>query len=249
MTLRLTLARAKAEHLAGRGIGKECVRYTSRFLIFVRIMTHILKNELHAIISGKSQVRCGATIQAVTHQLRTSTQTGTAAEDRKQIKGQEAERIKEFADVSGLWLQKVDIRNYVSEGAEQKVYLRDSEHVLKLNDAIYFETWRDYLHNLLLHNYFFPDTAYELIGFTEIDHVLFALVQQPFVISTTPTDLTEVWKFMESNGFMNMRNNDYFNAESGVILEDLHDENVLTQNGILYFIDTVFSLTEDFWKE
>lgn len=79
--------------------------------------------------------------------------------------------------------------------------------------------------------------------------MLFALVQQPFVISTTPTDLTEVWKFMESNGFMNTRNNDYFNAESGVILEDLHDENVLTQNGILYFIDTVFYLTQDFWKE
>jgi hypothetical protein len=83
-------------------------------------MTHVLKNELHAIISGKSQVRCGATIQAVTRQLGTSTQTGAAAEDRKQVKGQEAERIKEFADASGLWLQKVDITNYVSEGAEQK---------------------------------------------------------------------------------------------------------------------------------
>jgi len=26
----------------------------------------------------------------------------------------------------------------------------------------------------------------------------------------------------------------------GLIIEDLHDENVLTQNGVLYFIDTVF---------
>ncbi len=79
--------------------------------------------------------------------------------------------------------------------------------------------------------------------------MFFALVQQPFVISTTPTDLTEVRKFMESNGFRNTRNNDYFHAGSGVILEDLHDENVLTQNGMLYFIDTVFYLTDDFWKE
>ncbi|MDR0573872.1 MAG: hypothetical protein LBG96_07585 [Tannerella sp.] len=31
-----------------------------------------------------------------------------------------------------------------------------------------------------------------------------------------------------------------FNPESGIILEDLHNENVLTSNGILYFIDTVF---------
>ncbi|SCY98988.1 hypothetical protein SAMN02927903_03264 [Flavobacterium caeni] len=51
---------------------------------------------------------------------------------------------------------------------------------------------------------------------------------------------------MISNGFENNRNNDYINRELGIILEDLHDENVLTSNGILYFIDTVFYLTEDF---
>ena len=45
---------------------------------------------------------------------------------------------------------------------------------------------------------------------------------------------------MLNNGFQNTRNNDYFNPELGIILEDLHDENVLTQDGILYFIDTVF---------
>jgi hypothetical protein len=28
----------------------------------------------------------------------------------------------------------------------------------------------------------------------------------------------------------------------------LHDENVLTRNGVLYFIDTVFYLTDEFWK-
>ena len=36
----------------------------------------------------------------------------------------------------------------------------------------------------------------------------------------------------------------------GIILEDLHDENVLTQNGILYFIDTVFYINpEIFWAK
>jgi hypothetical protein len=28
----------------------------------------------------------------------------------------------------------------------------------------------------------------------------------------------------------------------------LHDENVLTQNGVLQFIDTVFYVTEQFYK-
>ena len=38
---------------------------------------------------------------------------------------------------------------------------------------------------------------------------------------------------MEANGFTHTRNNDYFNPALGIILEDLHDENVLTENGIL----------------
>ena len=54
---------------------------------------------------------------------------------------------------------------------------------------------------------------------------------------------------MKSNGFVNNRNNDYLNTELGIILEDLHDENVLTQNEILYFIDTVFYLNDNFWKD
>lgn len=49
--------------------------------------------------------------------------------------------------------------------------------------------------------------------------------------------------------FFNVRNHDYYNPELGLILEDLHDENVLTQNGVLFFIDMVFYIrNEIFWK-
>ena len=63
------------------------------------------------------------------------------------------------------------------------------------------------------------------------------------------TDLQEVKDFLAKNGFSNTRNHDYFNSELGIILEDLHDENVLTNNGIPFFIDTVFYLTNEFWKD
>lgn len=45
---------------------------------------------------------------------------------------------------------------------------------------------------------------------------------------------------MAANGFVNTKNHDYYNSVLGIILEDLHDQNVLTQDGNLYFIDTVF---------
>ncbi|MBJ7429065.1 MAG: hypothetical protein JHD28_08925, partial [Bacteroidia bacterium] len=70
--------------------------------------------------------------------------------------------------------------------------------------------------------------------------VLYAVVEQNFVKANQKTDLQLVREFMKANDFLNTRNNDYMNNKLGVILEDLHDENVLTQDDILFFIDTVF---------
>jgi hypothetical protein len=211
-------------------------------------MQNDLKNELHNVISGKSQVRFGTFIQTIASYLNDGAQTGGNNPDEKRLKSQETEKLRQFISEKNLWIHDLDFSQYVSEGAEQKVYLKDSEHVIKLNDAIYYTFWKDYFINLLLHNYFFSDTAYELIGFSEENEIIYAIVQQPFVAITESTDLLEVKKFMTQNGFENNRNNDYRNLELGIILEDLHDENVLTRNGVLYFIDTVFYLTDEFWK-
>ncbi|RWU10367.1 putative polyvalent protein kinase domain-containing protein [Pedobacter chitinilyticus] len=209
-----------------------------------------MKDELRNVLSGKSKVRFGEIIQTISSYLRKSTRTSTAPKDSKLFKKQETEVLERFIAEKSLWIDDIDFSKYVSEGAEQKVYLKDDKHVIKLNDAIYYLSWIDYFHNLLLHNYFFSDTAYELLGFTmDQNNVLYAVVQQTFVTVTTITDLQEVKDFLAKNGFSNTRNHDYFNSELGIILEDLHDENVLTNNGIPFFIDTVFYLTNEFWKD
>jgi hypothetical protein len=64
---------------------------------------------------------------------------------------------------------------------------------------------------------------------------------QEFIVTSEPTNLGVVKQFLEYNHFQNNRNNDYINAELGLIFEDLHDENVLYANGILFFIDTIFT--------
>ena len=208
-------------------------------------MQNHLKHELHNVLSGKSQIRFGTIIQSIASYLNDGTQTGAIIEDEKHFKKQETKRLENYISEKNLWID-IDLTQYVSEGAEQKVYLKDTENVLKLNDSIYYNSWKDFLYTLLLHNYFFPDTAYELIGFTKQDEILYAIVEQSYVTLTEQTDLEQVKSFLLHNGFTNTRNNDYFNADLGIILEDLHDENVLTRNGILYFIDTVFYLTEKF---
>ena len=208
-----------------------------------------MKHELQNIISGKSQVRHGDAIQAVARYLRRSESASITFESSKQIKIEEAKNIRQFCSQNNFWKTNIDINSFVSSGAEQKVYLHQDEFaVLKLNDSIYYSSWEDYFNNLLLNNFFFPDTAYQLVGFYESENVLYAVVEQAFIKSDQDTELENVKKFLDGNGFKNTRNNDYFNPDLGIILEDLHDENVLTFQNNLYFIDTVFYITEEFYR-
>jgi hypothetical protein len=204
-----------------------------------------MRDELQCIISGKSEVSFGANIQAVLGYLRASEEASPLVKTDKHFKREETARLKVYITNHHLWQQDIDLNNYVSEGAEQKVYLKDSRSVIKLNDAIYYLSWADYFTSLLLNNYFFPDTAYNLLGFFENKSIVYAVVEQPFVKAAEPTNLAVVELFMNSNGFQKIQNNDYCNPQLGIILEDLHDENVLTNGGVLYFIDTVFYIDQE----
>lgn len=207
-----------------------------------------MKDEIHNVLSGKSEVRYGKTLQSISRYLSARASASRISKKEKYYKKEESKDLEIYISEENLWLENINFSQYVSEGAEQKVYLKDNSHVIKLNDAIYYNSWEDYIHNLLLHNYFFPDTAYRLLGFTKQSDILYAVVKQSFVTITEHTNLNQVKIFLTSNGFRNTRNHDYFNEELGIILEDLHDENVLTRDSVLYFIDTVFYLTDEFWN-
>ena len=171
------------------------------------------------------------------------------AEEKHQDKAQETARLIDFAKSNDLILEYVPEDQFIASGAEQKVYILESKSVIKLNDAIYYASWEDYFYNLLLHNYFFADTAYRLLGFYHSAEAFYAVVQQPYIKADALTDLIAVRKFLATNGFANNRWNDYINTELGLILEDLHDENVLTRKNLLYFIDTVFYIEPTkFWN-
>lgn len=205
----------------------------------------IVKDELQNIIQGKSGFSQGTLIQTVASYIGASQTASPMVKNDKQYKQEETKNLIEYCNQNNLWVYNtVELDLFISEGAEQKVYIKNEKTVYKLNDSIYYSSWGDYFTNLLLNNYFFPETSYVLVGFCLYDEILFALVEQPFVKANQPTDLDQVKEFMTTNGFANTRNHDYYNVDLGIILEDLHDENVLTQDGILYFIDTVFYIKQ-----
>jgi hypothetical protein len=209
-----------------------------------------LKNELQSIISGIGRNSKTNLIAAAAHHLGKSTDAGGDTETIKLSKNQEATKLTEWIDAESLWFTQLDESRFIARGAEQRVYLdKDPRFVIKLNDTIFYEYWLDYFHNLLIHNVLFPQTAYQLIGFFKETNSMCAVVRQPFIEITAHTDTARIEEFLSANGFTRKKNNDYHNQTLGIVLEDLHDENVLTNRGVLFFIDTTFYLLPSFYTE
>ncbi|MDR6567393.1 putative polyvalent protein kinase domain-containing protein [Chitinophaga ginsengisegetis] len=163
-------------------------------------------------------------------------------EGRSILKEKQALFLKTHAENNGWWLTSLPKGSqYLTHGGESKIYLApDHRHVIKINDAVYYATWLEYFNSLVIHNILFPNTAYELIGITSNKDVpLYVVLKQPF-IEGGQADLAEIKEHLTFNGFLNTRRQDYFNEEFGLILEDMHDENVIAKNDVLFFIDTVF---------
>lgn len=207
-----------------------------------------IKDELQNIILGDEQIGSDSQLKKVQNFLKGYAETSISTKEQQCFKDEETAAFITFAKAENLfYIYPISTSDFISEGAEQKVYRFDDTHVLKTNQGAFYENWLDYFNSLLIHNFFFPATSYSFLGIQLVNGVLNAVVKQEFIISNESTDLKSVREFLEYNSFKHKRNNDYFNPEIGLIFEDLHDENVLSYNGVLYFIDTVFYLTSAFY--
>lgn len=162
------------------------------------------------------------------------------------IKERQAAYLNQYATQHNCWIPPGDFGREFSYGGEARVYLAPGKRtVIKTNDGRYYATWQQYFTSILLHNALFPSTAYTLLGFAIVPNfnketVIHAVLQQPYIVSDRLVELDEVRTFIEHNDFVNVKDQDYRHVGLKLKLEDLHDENVLVQNDVLFFIDTVF---------
>jgi hypothetical protein len=167
-------------------------------------------------------------------------------ESRSIVKEEQARFLKIQAEDKRFWMQSLpEGCQYLTHGGESEIYLApDQLHVIKSNDAVYYATWLEYFNSLVIHNLLFPNTAYKLVGFTlGKEGELRAVLQQRF-IEGEQADLADIKELLSFNGFAPTKRQDYLNTEFGLILEDMHDENVIARNDVLFFIDTVFYIME-----
>ncbi len=106
--------------------------------------------------------------------------------------------------------------------------------------GVYHYTWLDYFNRILLHKFIFPSTRYSVVGFTEENGAFAAITRQPFTTFEKGASRKITEEYLLQQGFKRIKNDDYYNASSGVILEDLHDENIFEDGvGNILFIDPV----------
>jgi len=160
----------------------------------------------------------------------------------QQIKKEQASILNQLS-TDNNWSYQNNNLHFLTEGGESKIFFEDkSKYVIKYSDAVYYNTWLDFLNSILLHNLFFPNTYYSLLGFNMIDNILYAILKQPYFATKEVTDLNIVKELMQVNGFIHLKRFDYYHPEYKIVIEDLHDENILTVDGNLFFIDTIFLL-------
>ena len=80
------------------------------------LVNNHLKNEIRNVLSGKSKVRFGATIQTIASYISNGAQTSAIIEREEQSKSKEAKKLEEYISENNLWVS-IDFTQYVSEGA------------------------------------------------------------------------------------------------------------------------------------
>jgi hypothetical protein len=155
-----------------------------------------IKNELQNIITGNGQIGDGNLIKKVQNILRRNEESIKISSQKKFVKSEEEVFLKYIIETENLiYNEEISDSDYIAEGAEQKVYRLDDNSVIKLNDSIFYASWKDYFESLLIHNYFFKSTKYELLGFKIINNVVFAVVKQNFVQAYDSVNLDQVKEF------------------------------------------------------
>jgi Serine/Threonine/Tyrosine Kinase found in polyvalent proteins len=215
--------------------------------------TKTIEYGLQNFIPGIGQEAGNSLIQTTAHYIRAGKGEGQkyrpSSEEKTQAERDvEIERLKAFADKHNLWYQgTVDDSNYLDKGQENKVYYdSNNQTVTKVNNLNFYKSYSDYLDSLILHNEFFPETAYTLKGFIEKDGTLHPVVEQPYIDGTENVNRNQVRDIMIANNFIptDIEGYNYYNSENGIEIKDLHDKNVLEMGGLPYFIDGIIHTTK-----
>jgi len=150
--------------------------------------------------------------------------------------------VEEYAKKYNLWLPINDVFKMggaFPSGNENDVFFSENEQVIyKINNLLNNEgSVLSLLDRLCAFNKIFPETQYEIYGFSGFGNGnVYPVLKQQYVNSATEALDDEIETFMQSIGF---RKNGKGSFENGIYeVSDLFPRNVLKdKNGVLYIVD------------
>lgn len=151
-----------------------------------------------------------------------------------QIDEAQERAIEQWAKAAQLWVEDSDVillRNYgpmIAQGAEAKVYYRTGDTSVVKERASIYSTTQKSLDAIVLHNYLFPETAMNVIGFTRDSDSLFRIIlTQPYVRCQRLATKEEIDEMVAAKGFHDNWYGQGVNyASDRMALEDMHPANV-----------------------
>jgi hypothetical protein len=164
-------------------------------------------------------------------------------------KGVQLDALKKYAIEHQCWFyDPLSLGTFVDRGSENEVYVTsDKMHVIKFNDFRYSEdNLTPFYERIRAHNLYFPECAYQLIGFglNQLGRTCAVLEQSLIQIERMAAE-EEIDSQLQSMGFIPCLDGEYYsNGEHDLF--DVTPQNVLVGvDGGLYFIDVIIYLTDD----
>lgn len=159
---------------------------------------------------------------------------------------QEVNRMIETqAKDKGLWTPLHNLSNLgipFLSGNENDTYLdRENAAVYKMNNLMNSKNLPELFKRIDLHNEFFPDTKYDLVGFTGFGNgsAIYPIYKQAYIDNAEFATHEEIGSYMEALGFNKVGEAEYSNGD--VTISDLRPRNVLKDTeGDIYVIDAEF---------
>ena len=159
----------------------------------------------------------------------------------------EKDSLYEWAIKAGVLLDEISFtQKWIEfgqvEGGEHQIY-QEGGFFFKRNNLYYHSSWLEYFHRLVLHNWLFPETAVRFEGLMLVDEELQPVISQKAFLAVRGASRSEVEEEMQRRGFVRRFADNYYNPDMGILVEDLHDENVLVSSvGSLLIFDPVIYL-------
>ena len=149
-----------------------------------------------------------------------------------------------LAKEKNLWIDFSEVLTLgtpAPSGVENDVYLnKQGNFVYKVNNLMTSRCVSDFLQRIMLHNSIFPQTGYELYGFTGFGNGnVYPILKQNYIFDAEYATPIEIDTYMSALDFEKVDEATFTNGE--IFVSDLHPRNVLKdKDGDLYVVNAEF---------